>query len=294
MSRVYCYFIVDSNIALCYAYKNKKGEVKMNSTSLDELEALEAKYKKDMEDLRKKRKELEIVKKEGMRAVTFTVQSSIYEACQARAELDGVTISSIVRAAFLSYSLGELKVDRNHLVYTEEKLATLDTLHVPRKTPGRPKQEAPVQATPIKEEKKEESNFSDYCHDKDGKSLRPSQWDHKNMAIEQFPIPHTLHPAIDPNPPLLFSTYGAKIDMTFERLCDKEYVEERMKHTKRNWDAFECKTYIGRCAMKFFLMNGIENLRYDYDVLSEDIERYKDTMEGFVQGQFEYDGKEYV
>lgn len=217
----------------------------------------------------------------SMKNVTFNVLEDLYMDFQARVTLDGFTVSQVLRAAVVSYTFGDLKVERDRLVSTEVHIpqnVSRDT-EAEHKKPGRPPKEKSSEPKP---------NLASYNRDENGKVLLPEDWDHPNMTIDQYPIPKEPHIGLDARPHLTFDTVGPITGEPFGELCDKYYFIEVEKYDYEVWRGIKVYEYVARCALKFFLTNKLETVRYDANTLQPEVFAMLEAYDGMVRQQIAY------
>lgn len=220
----------------------------------------------------------------SMKAVSFTLNESIYADLQDIAAGHGVNVTQILRGAAISYVLGELKLDRGKLVTTADTVRDTSLFTSSSvKAVGRPRKEEAVPVTTVPKKK-----FQDPKHDEKGKFLPPHEWDHDNLDPYDYIIPKEPHIHVDPRKHLTMSTVGDVTKNTFEDFCSRYYARTAIKFDPEVWRGYEVFDFFGYCATKFLVMNGIDNLRYEPPTVQADIYRLIEEWQMWVDAALDY------
>lgn len=201
---------------------------------------------------------------------SFTLDETLYKTFQAQAKEDGVTVTQVLRAAALSYTFKELKVDRTRLVSNapvQAAFVSRETSHIssPTAPVGRPRKAKPG-------------------YNEDGTRMAWYEGDHSSKAIWDFRMPQQPHPAVDPRPHLDMETRGKVTGTTYCDMLHEEFWKVRETFTMREWEG-KYREFASCCAMKFFTLNKEEHIRYEEDLISEDLYLWNSNIEAlYVTG----------
>lgn len=207
-----------------------------------------------------------------MKIINVTLDESIYAPFKERVERDACTIPQIMRAAIKAYVQGDLVLQGAFLIAPGHVSRETQTEH---RGPGRP---------PLNKEAKPKSK----THDDKGHLLPWHEQDHTDRAIWDYKMYPEPHLASDPRPHLTFETKGDITGELFEYTLRHDYLREACKFSEREWQG-KLWEYVSCCALKFFTLNKMQNIRYDPDTLFADVNALYDEMQEDIASCKAYD-----
>lgn len=209
-----------------------------------------------------------------MKTINFAVEDDIYEPFKAEVESNGMKIAGLFRMFMRSYSHGGFSITDGEVVASG---------NVPRETSPESRNKA---GRPLGSVKKG-IPYKSKTHDDKGKLLPWHEQDHSERNIWDFKMYPEPHLAVDPRPHLTLETEGAITGKRFVDTLYEHYLMEACECTEREWDS-KLWEYVSCCALKFFTVNKMQNIRYDPDTLFKEVYALRDEMQFDVAKGKEY------
>lgn len=208
-----------------------------------------------------------------MKTINFTVEDEIYEPFKAEVESNGMKIAGLFRMFMRSYSRGGFSITDGEVRATGH----VSRENEPRNKVGRP--EGSI---------KKGIPYKSKTHDDKGHLIPWHEQDHTDRAIWDYKMYPEPHLASDSRPHLTFDTKGDITGELFEYTLRHDYLREACKFSEREWQG-KLWEYVSCCALKFFTLNKMQNVRYDPDTLFAEVNALYDDMQDDIASCKAYD-----
>lgn len=216
------------------------------------------------------------------RNVSFMLDQTLYASFQDKVEQEGLSMSLVLRGAALAYTFGGLKFSGDRLVSTAE--AEHNTPEGFNRSHNVSRDTDKKKSGPKPKEDKPKSK----THDDKGHLIPWHEQDHSERAIWDYKMYPEPHLASDSRPHLTFDTKGDITGEAFEYTLRHDYLREACKFSEREWQG-KLWEYVSCCALKFFTLNKMQNVRYDPDTLFAEVNALYDDMQDDIASCKAYD-----
>lgn len=205
---------------------------------------------------------------------TFTLDEHILNPFNARIASIGMSGARFVEGCMKAYAEGKFKMLDGEPYFEGQAHVSRET-PAEHRGPGRP---------PLNKEAKPKSK----THDDKGHLIPWHEQDHSERAIWDYKMYPEPHLASDSRPHLTFDTKGDITGEAFEYTLRHDYLREACKFSEREWQG-KLWEYVSCCALKFFTLNKMQNVRYDPDTLFAEVNALYDDMQDDIASCKAYD-----